>query len=80
MPFQREPRVLDRHAAAVVADEDPVHAPAIDLHVDARRPGVERVFDQLLDDRGRPLHDLARGDPVDDLLGEAVDAGHEGAV
>ena len=30
--------------------------------------GVERVLDELLDDRGGPLDDLAGGDAVDDLL------------
>ena len=36
--------------------------------VDPRRPGVDRVLHQLLDDAGRPLDHLAGGDLVDDAL------------
>ena len=34
--------------------------------VDARRLGVDRVLEQLLDHARRPLDDLARGDLIDD--------------
>ena len=37
------------------------------------RAGVERVLDQLLDDRGRPLDDLAGGDLIGKVEREAVD-------
>ena len=37
-----------------------------DRHLDRARPGVERVLDQFLDRRRRPLDHLARGDAVDD--------------
>ena len=39
-------------------------------------PGVERVFEQFLDDGGRPLHHLAGRDLVGDLVGENADAAH----
>ena len=42
-------------------------APAgLDRDLDAFRPGVERVLDQFLDRRRRPLDHFARGDAVDD--------------
>ena len=74
MPLDREPRVLGRHPAAVVADEQALDAAAVDLDLDPRGAGVERVLDELLDDRGRPLDDLAGGDPVDHLSGEAANS------
>ena len=43
---------------------------------DAAGAGVERVLDQLLDDRGRPLDDFAGGDLVGEVGREPVDAGH----
>ena len=47
-------------------------AAPLDLHdhLDAGRPGVERVLDQLLHDGRRPLDHLARGDLVDEGVGE----------
>ena len=39
-----------------------------------RAPGVERVLDELLDDRGRALDDLAGGDLVREIRREPVDA------
>ena len=38
--------------------------------------GVDRVLDQLLDHRRRPLDHLAGGDAVGDGLGQAADRGH----
>jgi hypothetical protein len=51
--LQREPRILQRHAPAVVRDGDPVAATAAHLDAHPPRPGIERVLDQLLDHRGR---------------------------
>ena len=51
-------------------------APArFDRDVDAPRAGVERVLDQLLDRRSRPLDHFAGGDAVDEQRIEAAD-GH----
>ena len=38
--------------------------------LDAPRPRVQAVLDQLFDDRGRPLDDLAGGDLVHELGGK----------
>ncbi len=78
--LEGQPRVLRRHPRAVVAHEDALHAPAVDLHVDARRRPVERVLDELLDRRGRPLDDLAGGDAVDDGALEPMDSRHRSSV
>ena len=39
-------------------------------------PGVERVLDQLLDDRGGTLDDFAGGDLIGEMKREPVDPGH----
>ena len=80
MPLDREPRVFRRHPAPVVADEQALDASAPDLDLDPRCAGVERVLDELLDDRGRPLDHLAGGDPVDHLPGKATDFRHLASV
>ena len=41
-----------------------------------RAPASMRVLDQLLDDRGRPLDDLAGGDLVGEIGGQARDLAH----
>ena len=60
------------HAASVVDDSDEPAPAAFDRHLDSPGPGIERVLDQLLHRRGRPLHHLAGGDTVDQ---DAVRAG-----
>ena len=66
MALDREHEVVAGHAGAVVGDADQPPPAAVGQHVDARRAGVERVLDELLDDARRPLHHLAGGDAVDD--------------
>ncbi len=73
MPLEGQPRVLGRHAGAVVHDLDPRDPPAFDVHADAPRAGIERVLHELLDGGRRALHDLARGDLVDERVGEDTD-------
>ena len=67
--------IVPRHAAAVVGDADQPAAAAIGQHLDPARAGIERVFDKLLHDAGRPLHHLAGGDAVDQGFGKLAD-GH----
>ena len=62
--MHREPRVLGRHALAVVLDADQRPAALLDGHGDAAGAGIERVLDQFLDDRGGPLDHLAGRDLV----------------
>ena len=76
--LERAPGVLGPHAFAVVADADELLASGFDLHRHRGRTRVERVLDQLLHDRRRPLHHLARRDLVDEVLGELLDHRHRG--
>ena len=73
MAAQRQPRLVAAHAAAVVDDADQPPPAALDLDLDAPRAGVERVLDQLLDHRGRPLDHLAGGDLVDHVVRQDLD-------
>jgi hypothetical protein len=70
VPRESAHRVVAHHPLAVVDDGDEGAAGLLELDDDARRAGVERVLDQLLDDRRRPLDDLAGGDLVGDDVGQ----------
>src|SRR5579864_1565028 len=75
MALDRELEIGAAHALAVVGDANEAAAAAVGEHVDAARPGVERVLDQFLDHARRTLDHLAGGDAVDDGLGQLAD-GH----
>jgi len=62
-----------RHAAAVVTHFDQLPPPALEDDVDRRGPGVDRVLDQLLDDRRRALDDFAGRNLIDEVGREALD-------
>ena len=69
-------RVVTRHSDAVIGDAD-ARAPAVgDVDVDGAGARVEGVFEELFDDRCRPLDDLARRDLIDDGRREDGDARH----
>ena len=50
---------------AIVDHADQCPPAVLDFDGDVLRPGVDRVLDQLLDHRRRPLDHFARGDAVD---------------
>ena len=70
-----EVRILGAHAPAVVRHAHEARAARHDLHLDAGRPRIHCVLDELLDDGRRPLYDLARRDLVDGIVVEYMD-GH----
>ena len=61
-------------AAAVVAHANAPHAGLLDLYADGRRPGIEAVFQQFLNDGGRALHHLSGGDLIGDEVRQRPDA------
>ena len=74
--LHRERELVRRDAAAIVGDRDQRSPAAAQLHRDPRRPGIDRVLDQLLD-RGRgPLDHLTGGDPVDHAWRQGADGWH----
>ena len=66
MPLDGKCEIGFVHPAPVVDDADQPSPAGLDRDFDRGRPGVERVLDQFLDRRRRPLDHLARGDAVDD--------------
>ncbi len=66
VPLDAQREIGFVHAAPVVDDADQPSPAGFDRDLDRLRPGVERVLDQFLDRRRRPLDHLARGDAVDD--------------
>ena len=75
MPAERDGRVLGGHALAVVPDGDEPLPAVGELDADVGRSGVEGILDELLDDRDRPLDDLA-GRDLPRKLGEDVYSWH----
>ena len=76
VPLDRERELVARDAGAVVGDADAPDAAALEVDVDLRRARVERVLEQLLQRRRRTLDDLARGDLVDEVVGQRLNPGH----
>src|SRR5690606_24443768 len=67
VPRQREREPVPRDAAALVRHADELGAAGREVYRDRAGARVERVLDELLDDGGRPLDDLACRDLVDEL-------------
>ena len=59
MTLEREPCIGLRHAFSIVDHLDGRTSGIGYQHIDVLRPGINRVLHQFLDDRGRPLDDLA---------------------
>jgi hypothetical protein len=70
---QRERQLLGRDAAAIVGDRDAFDAAFLEADGDLGGAGVERVFQQFLDHRRRPLDHLAGGNLRNQLVGEGLD-------
>ena len=56
------------HATAVVIHSDQAHSALRDRDTDAGGLGVEGIFNQLLDDRGRAFDNLSSGDLIDEIV------------
>jgi hypothetical protein len=78
MALEGEQGVVAVHPLAVVPDADLTLAAPGDADVDRARAGIQGILDQLLDDGGRPVDDLARRDAVDGLIVENANPAHQG--
>ncbi len=76
MPLHRERQLVAGDAGAVVGDTDAPDAAALEIHVDLGRARVERILEQLLERRGGALDDLARGDLIDEVVGQRLNPWH----
>ena len=78
MPSKRQRDLGRRDPVSVIADLDEPPAAVLDAQLHRPRAGVERVLEQLLDHRGRPLDDLSSGDGGSDVFGQDAN-GHVGS-
>ena len=76
VPFDGQPGVVRLHPLAVVLDVNQLLAAKLDGDGDTPRAGVDRVLDQLLDHRGRPLDDFAGRNLVREIAGKDLNATH----
>ena len=74
VPFDRQARVLRHHPVAVVFHANQLLATELDGDGDAAGIRVERVLDELFNDRRGPLNDLARRDLVREVQRQPADA------
>ena len=66
-------QLVAAHALAVIGDGDQRLAAFPQRDVDARRAGIDRILDEFLDRRRRPLDDLAGGDTVNNDTRQLAD-------
>ena len=76
MPQKGSRRILSTHPAAIVGDPQIAHAAILNFNRDIAGAGVNRVFNQLLDDRGRTLDHLTRCDQLRHLPRQHIDLWH----
>ena len=74
--LDRQGQLVGRHADPVVGHRDQRPPARGHLDPDARRAGIDRVLDQLLDRRRRPLDHLAGSDPIDHARWQRTDGRH----
>jgi len=77
VPLDRQPRILGIHPLAIVFNAQQLLSAELDRDRDALRAGIQRVLDQLLDDRGRTLDDFACSDLIRQVERKQVYAGHD---
>ncbi|MCY1259446.1 hypothetical protein D9M68_187560 [compost metagenome] len=73
MARQGQRQVVGGNAAAIVAHPQQLHAALLHFDVDAPGTGIQAVFQQFLDHRGRPLDHFAGGDLVGQPRAEQLD-------
>ena len=73
VPLESEPRVGIAHAATVIDDLNQALSSVAIVDRHDRAAGVDGILHQLLDDRSRTAHHLARGDLVGDPVGQHSD-------
>ncbi|MNL16811.1 hypothetical protein D3C87_1378670 [compost metagenome] len=72
---QRQRQVIGRDAAAIVTHPQQLDPALLDINIDALGAGVEAVFQQFLDHRGRTFNHLTGGDLVRQPWAEQFDTG-----
>ena len=78
MPLEGQKSIVAHHPDAVIGHADQLAAAGFGVYADFGGSGVERVFEQFLNDAGGPFDDFAGGDLVGDVVGQNPDATHGG--
>ncbi len=78
VPLKGQQRIVAVHAVSIVGHANQLASTRLNLHANPRSPGIERIFEQFLHHRRRPVHHLARGNLVSHLIGENPYAPHKG--
>jgi hypothetical protein len=73
--FKTEANILFSHSAAVINDLDKCPSRILDNYFDLIRAGINRIVKQFLDNRGRPLDNVTRGNFVGILGGKLMNYG-----
>ena len=76
MAFQRQGHFIRGHAATVVGYFDQTQTALDQADGDARRAGIDGVFDQLFERGSGTLNHFTRSDAVYEIFGQAADHGH----
>jgi hypothetical protein len=79
MSHQTGRGIFGDHTFSVIGDADDAASAVFDIDGNLRGAGVERVFDQLLDDRSRAFDHLSCGNTVGDVIRKDADPRHRGA-
>jgi hypothetical protein len=70
MPIEAQQCIVTTHSTAIIRDPN-LRLPAVpDGDVDSGRGRIERILDQFLHNRSRPLDDFARSDLVGERIGK----------
>ena len=77
MPLEGQQRIIAHHATSVVNDANQLAPARFHVNANSLRPGVERIFQQLLHHRRRSLHHLAGSNLVRHLIGKNADVAHK---
>src|SRR6478752_3677104 len=80
VPRQRQRQFRRTDAAPVIAHPHQSDPTALDVDLDAARPGIEAVFDDFLDDRGRAFDYLPGSNLIDEFAGKYADSHAGGEV
>ena len=80
MRRHRQGEILGVDPRPIVDHAHEPHAPLLERDGNPRRPGIERVLKELLDDARRAFDHLAGGDPIHDRHRQGVDAAHGNAI
>jgi hypothetical protein len=76
MTFQRQGNFCRAHPAAIVGHVDQIEPAADKLYRNCTCTGVDRIFGQFLERRGRTFNHFTRCDPVDEGFGKAANNRH----